>query len=250
MFLKKHKPLNNSLRNKITLSFLKFLKFKRLIISLKKKNGKNFKGRIVVRHKGGGKKFMYRIVDNLNFKYNYSYKLLGYDYCYYRTCILGLFESFNKIKKYKTLPDKFYKKDIKTTFFFKGYDLNLGDSIPLGWIPNNILIYNVESRPKSSSLFINSAGTYGKVVSHTNNYVKILLPSGKKKYFSKYSLASIGRVSNLFYKFQNYGKAGYLRNMNKRPNTKGKNMNSYDHPNGGKGLGGRPIKNFTGKIIK
>ena len=251
MLLKYYKPKNNSLRNRILLKLKIYCKFKRLFLRLKKKNGKYFNGSTLIRARGGGGFFMYPRVDNYHFKYINNFYYLGLLKSKYHTGALALIKTVSGIKKYTLAPHNLkLNKSVKTTFFYNNSIDNNGDVLPIGWIPNNTLIYNLETIPFSGSKLIKSGGAYGKILSHTNNNVKVLLPSKKKKYFSKYCLASIGRVSNLFNNFQNYGKAGYRRNLNIRPKVNGENMNSYDHPNGGKTRGGKPTKNFWGKIIK
>lgn len=251
MFLKYYKPKNNSLRNKILLRFNKYTKFKRLTLNLKKKNGKNLCGSINSKYRGGGVRFKYRVVDNYCFKYNLPFRLLGYDYCYHRNVLLGLLSTTNEIKKYIILPESTVDKNIfNVTFNFKNKVENLGDTLPIGWIPTNTLIYNLELYPGSGFKLIRSAGTYGKIIEHTNTKVKILLPSKKYFFFSKYCLAMVGRTSNMFFKFQKLGKAGYRRNLNRRPRVCGENMNACDHPNGGRTRGGKPTKNYWGIIIK
>ena len=251
MLLKKYRSRINTFRGKNLVKLSEFTKFKRLFIRLKKTNGKNFSGRITMRYRGGGIFYMYRRVDNLFTKYNVNYKLLGFDRSLYSTGLLSLVKSNNGITKYILSPANFSESnEVFTTFSFIDNNTSLGCSIPLGWIPNNTLIYNLESLPEKGSCLIKAAGVFGKVMSHSNNHVRVMLPSKKIKKFSKYCLASIGRVSNIFHKFQNYGKAGIKRNLNIRPRVCGENMNATDHPNGGRTRGGKPTKNYWGKIIK
>lgn len=235
----------------VLLKLNNYLKFKRLLKRLRKNNGRNFTGHITMKYKGGGNFYLYRKIDFFHYKYNFIYNLIGYDKSFFSTALLLLIKSNNGIYKYIIAPNNInFNKSIKITFFFQDSNFNLGDIIPVGWIPNNILIYNIEIKPSGGSKLVRAAGTFGKILSHSQKNVKILLPSKKKKIFSKFCLASIGRVSNIFSKFQNYGKAGYNINNNKRPRVNGTKMNCVDHPNGGKTRRGNPIKNFLGKIIK
>ena len=251
MFLKKYKSIINSLRNRTLLKLNNYFKFKRLTVRLKKKNGKNFLGRIVNKRMGGGYFYRYRKIDNLHYKIKNEYLLLGCDYSRYNTGLLGLLSTQTNIKKYFLLPENFNKqKYFKTTFFFQNFKNSIGHTIPLGWIPANTLIYNIETKPFNGSKLVRAGGTYAKIINHTTNYVKILLPSKKIIYLSKYCLASIGRVSNILHKFQIFSKAGIKRNLNIRPRVKGEAMNAVDHPNGGKTRGGKPTKNYWGFIIK
>jgi large subunit ribosomal protein L2 len=251
MLLQKYKPRNNSLRDKIILKLEKYSKFKRLFLRLRKQNGRNYTGRITMKYKGGGIFYKYRKIDFFSYKYNFKYNCIGFDKSLYSSALLSLMKSTLNTYKYIISPTNLVLgKEIKTTFSFNNSIDSLGDSIPIGWIPNNTLIYNLETKPFNGSKLIRSAGSYGKIIAHSKNTVKVLLPSKKIIKFSKYCLAQIGRVSNIFHKFQNYGKAGYNINLNKRPRVNGENMNPVDHPNGGRTSGGKPTKNFWGRVIK
>lgn len=184
MFLKKYKPKNNSLRDKILLILKKYLKFKRLLLRLKKNVGKNNTGHITIKYKGGGNFYKYRIIDSFFYKYNYIYKCIGFDKSRYTNSLLSLLKSEEGVVKYTISPVNLdLQKSIKTTFFFINNKDSLGNAIPVGWIPNNTLIYNLENHPFLGAKLIKSAGTFGKIISHTKNKVKILLPSKKKNSF-------------------------------------------------------------------
>lgn len=251
MFLKKIKPSTNGSRNKKLIYLKKRLKFKPLIYTLRSKNGRGIDGKIIARYKWTGLKKKYRLIDYYNVKYNFSYNLVGYELTRYTNSLLGLMQSKNNFKRYVILPDNFNEKNYMiTTFQFFNKDESLGHTIPIGWIPNNTLIYNLETKPNQGAKLIRAAGTYGKIITHTNNYVYIKLPSKKLIKVSKYCFASIGRVSNTFAKFQRLGSAGMSYKLGVRPKTLGESMNATDHPNGGRTRKGKPTKNFWGKIVK
>lgn len=251
MFIKKFKPITNGTRQKKLITLPKRLKFKPLIKYIKKKNGKNLNGRIILRYRGGGFRKKYRIVDYFNFKYNFKYSYIGLEKSKHTSAPIMLMKSENNFFKYITQPLDFdITTKINTTFAFLNKELSNGQTLPIGWIPNNTLIFNLETHPFSGAKLIRSAGVYGKIVAHNSETVNVKLPSKKIIAVSKYCFATVGRIANLFHKFQNYSKAGLIRNLNRRPRVAGEAMNACDHPMGGRTRKGKPIKNIWGKIIK
>ncbi len=250
LFLKKYKPLNNSLRFRLNINkkLLNLKKFKRLFFFKKNNSGRDNFGKISVRHKGGGLFNLHRLVDfyrlitlnGLFISYDIDKNYSGY---------LALIKYSNGIINYILAPHDLNKDNIITTSFNKDLQ-NIGITKPLGWIKNNTKIFNLEIKPKSGGIYIRSAGAFGKILSKNNSGILIKLPSKKKLYFSKYCLATIGRVSNIFHFLKIFGKAGISRKHNIRPIVRGETMNPIDHPNGGRTRGGKPRKNIWGKIIK
>lgn len=251
IFLKKIKKKTAGTRNKKNVCILNFKKFKKLTITKKRNSGHTLSGKLSIRGKGGGSISRVRLIDFFNYKYNYNYKCNGIDRIRRSTGFFCLLKSINNIYCYKLAPHDFIiNNTIRTTFFFKNLKENLGWTLPIGWIPTNTVIYNLEKYPGIGSIFIRAGGCFGKILKHYLETVLVSLPSKKKIILSKYCFANIGRVSNIFNKFIKLGKAGSSRKLNKRPKVKGEAMNAVDHPNGGKTHGGKPSKNPWGKIIK
>ena len=105
------------------------------------------------------------------------------------------------------------------------------------------VIYNLESKPNSGGKLIRAAGTFGRIINNSGGNILIRLPSKKNLYFSKFCLATIGRVSNILHFLKTLGKAGISRYLNIRPTVRGETMNPIDHPNGGRTRGGKPRRN-------
>jgi large subunit ribosomal protein L2 len=229
---------------------LNIKKFKKLFLKSKKNpSGRNKNGRITIRHKGSGIFGFCRNVDYYRTYKNDLNNFVGYDFNKKSTTPLALIKYHNGNISYILAPDNILEnQNITTTFFFN--KLLGGYSLPLGWIPNNSIIHNLELKPNFGGTYIRSAGTFGKIISHNNDDVLVQLPSKKKQYFSKYCMATIGRCSNNLHFFENYGNAGYSRRNNIRPTVRGETMNPIDHPMGGRTRGGKPTKNPWGKIIK
>lgn len=251
MFLKSFKPKNSSLRFRININkkILNLLKFKKLFFTLKNNSGRSTNGKITVRHKGSGIFNFRRKVDIYRTYSNKENSFVSYDIDKKYSSFLALFKFLNGNFNYILAPDNLKKnQNIKTTFYTTNN--NVGYSLPLGWIKNNSIVHNIEHQPELGGKYSRAAGTYSLVVHHTKDKVLIKLPSKKLKYLSKYSLATIGRVSNILHFFKNYGKAGISRYYNIRPTVRGETMNPIDHPMGGRTRGGKPTKNPWGKIIK
>lgn len=251
IFLKKFKKKTPGTRNKINVKILNFNKFKNLLHGRKNNSGHTNNGRLSVRGKGSGSKSNIRLIDFFNYKYNFNYTCSGIDRIRRSTGFFCLLKSINNIYCYKLAPHNLEPDNIiRTTFYFLNFKQNLGCTLPLGWIPANTVIYNLEKYPGLGSTLIRAGGCFGKIKTHNLETVLVSLPSKKNILLSKYCFATIGRVSNIFNKFIKLGKAGFSRRLNKRPKVKGEAMNAVDHPNGGRTHGGKPSKNPWGKIVK
>lgn len=251
MFLKVYKPINSSLRFKVSVDkkkiFLK--KFKQLFFKKRRNNsGRNNTGQITIRHKGSGNFNYIRNVDWLRL-YTSKNNFIGYDFDNKHTAFFSLIKYLNGNFKYVLAAnDLKINQQILTTFNCE-YK-KLGDTLPIGWIQNGSLICNLENKVGYGGNLIRAAGTYGVVIYHREDSVLVKLPSKQKKYFSKYCFATIGRVSNILHFLTNDGNAGTVRKKNIRPTVRGETMNPIDHPMGGRTRGGKPTKNPWGKIVK
>lgn len=221
---------------------------------LTKKGGRNNRGRITVRHQGGGHKRIYRQLD---FKYQFKdKKLISIEYDPNRSSFIGRARILeNNEDCYILLPHEVKINDIfyNATDIDEELPIHTGNSLFLKNLPIGIMLHNLEISPGKGGQFIRSAGTFGQILQKQKNYVLIQLPSGEKRLFSNNCKCTIGRVSNIMHQHQKLGKAGRNRWLNKRPSVRGVAMNPIDHPHGGgegKTSGGRPSSTPWGKITK
>lgn len=238
---------------------LKVKYYKYLKKGLNKKSGRNFRGKITVYHKGGGNKKMYRIID---FKrQNELGKVLRIEYDPNRSCFIALLYNF-KIHKYFYMlaPEGLKINDIiynyKLKDILKNKDIKIGYSMPLYNIPLNIPIHNIELNKNSGGSLVRTAGNYAFILKKDldiNGFAYIKLSNSRIKKVPLVCLATIGKLSNSYHMLFNFKKAGYMRNINRRPVVRGVAMNPIDHPHGGgegKASGGRVSVTPWGLITK
>ncbi|XBT18644.1 MAG: 50S ribosomal protein L2 [Candidatus Shikimatogenerans sp. Tcar] len=253
MNLKKFNPITPGQRFKILLNniFTKNKKYKKLLIKKKKKNGRNNQGKITVSHLGGGHKKKYRIIDFKRDKYDILGKVKTIEYDPNRNCHISLIYYIDGEKKY-ILTNKGFKINQKVLSSKKKIPINIGNSMPIKYIPNDVLISCIEKIPNKGGIYSRSAGNYSKIISKKNKYVKIKLFSNKIINILNNCMATIGIISNENHKLISLGKAGRNRWLGKRPRTRGVAMNPIDHPMGGgegKASGGHP-RNKKGLLSK
>lgn len=255
MALKKFKPVTPSLRFRVLLDKknLNNIKFKFLRIRLLDNAGRNQSGSITIRHQGGSVFSFFKRVD-FNRLYSKSCNVVDLTFDKKRTGLIALVSYSVKNTNsfsYLLAPEGITaEKSICTSFNFRGSNDSLGDTLPIGWIPNTKIVYNVEISPGSGGVFARSAGTFCKILRQKRDFVELKLPSGLITHLSPYSMASVGRVSNLNHRFEHYSYAGYFRHLGRRPSVRGEAMNAVDHPHGGKTRGGKPAMSPWGKILK
>ncbi|MCA9353256.1 50S ribosomal protein L2 [Candidatus Nomurabacteria bacterium] len=252
--MKKYKPTTPSRRQMSTVEYKKVLSgdkpTKSLVKGGKKSVGRNNQGRITTRHKGGGNKKNYRLVD---FKYNKkdipaTIKTIEYDPN--RNAFIGLAVYADGEKRYVIVPQSI--KVGEKTIVSEEAPIKPGNRLPLKNIPVGTFVYNVEIKPNGGAKLARSAGTFIQVVAHDNNYSNLKMPSTEVRKVQDKCWATIGEVSNPEYKLQNWGKAGKSRWKGIRPTVRGTAMNPVDHPYGGgegrQGRGTRRPKTKWGKI--
>ena len=254
MQLKTFKPKTPSLRNLIKLNsndLFKKPKLKFKIKSIKKKSGKNFTGKITVRHKGGGHKKKYRQINFKRFK-NDQGIVISLEYDPYRsTNIAAIYSLVSKKYYYIIAPKNLNIGDIINTG--NNVEPKNGNSLPISKIPVGCLVHNVTPKVNYKSTISRSAGTFSQLIEKTSNYGKIKLSSGIYLNLSTDCFATIGSVSNELFLLTTVGKAGRNRWLNKRPKVRGVAKNPIDHPHGGgegKTSGGRTSVTPWGKPTK
>ena len=251
--MKTYKPTTPSQRHQTTVSYRKVLTTstpeKSLTFGYKRSVGRNNQGRITTRHKGGGNKRLYRLVDFVYNKHDIPAKITSVEYDPNRSAFIGLAVYADGEKRYVVLP-----KSVKVGDKFivsEKAPLTPGNRLPLKVIPVGTFVYNIELKPKGGAKIVRSAGSFGQVVANDNGYTNIKMPSSEVRKVPENCYACIGEVSNSEYKLQNYGKAGRSRWKGIRPTVRGSAMNPVDHPYGGgegaQGRGLRRAKTLWGK---
>ena len=211
---------------------------KKLLSSLKSTGGRNNKGRISVRFRGGGAKRMYRVVDFGEKHLGETAKVVGIEYDPNRTARIALVEYENKERAYVVSPDGL--KAGEAIEYSESGEIKSGNRIKLKNIPVGTFVYNVEINPMQGGKIARSAGTGVKVLAIEGGYATLTMPSGEVRKVLAECFATIGFVSNTQHNLGVIGKAGRKRHMGKRPHVRGTAMNPVDHPHGG-GEGRAPV---------
>ena len=204
---------------------------KSLIVSLKKKGGRSNSGRITVRHRGGGVKRMYRIVDFGQERKDLKGEVIALEYDPNRTAFLALIKYENSDKRYILAPagikigDNIICSD--KTEIKKGNRMKLKNIIP------GTSVYNISLNPQAGGVIMRSAGTSAKILSHEGSHTTLKLGSKEIRKVLSECFATIGQVSNPGKRFEKIGKAGLKRRKGWRPTVRGSAMNTIDHPHGG-----------------
>tara|TARA_Y100000590_G_C15489616_1_gene927177 strand:- start:156 stop:977 length:822 start_codon:yes stop_codon:yes gene_type:complete len=216
-----------------------------------KKAGRNNSGRITSRHRGGGHKKKYRIIDFKRNKFDISGKVIRIEYDPIRTAHIALIEYEDKIKSYIIAPDKLKEGDeIKSG---EKVNVRIGNSMPLKNIPIGTVVHNVELKPGKGGQIARSAGSSVNLLAIDSGKAIIKLNSGEIKSVNENCFATIGNVSNLDNKNIKIGSAGRKRWLGFRPKVRGVAMNPIDHPHGGgegRTSGGRHPSTPWGKPTK
>ena len=193
--------------------------------------GRNNRGVITIRHRGGGHKKRYRLIDFKRNKYNVKAKVASIQYDPNRNARIALLHYIDGEKRYILQPNKLSVG----SFVVSGNDvpLTIGNSLPLSAIPLGTAIHNVELIPNRGGQIVRSAGTSAKILAKEGDFVTLRLPSKEIRLIRKECFATIGEVSNNEAILIQSGKAGRTRWLGKRPTVRGSVMNPCDHPHGG-----------------
>ncbi len=211
---------------------------KSLVKPLKKKSGRNKQGRITVRHRGGGHKKKYRVIDFKRDKQDIPAKVISVEYDPNRSAFIALVEYKDGEKRYILAPQELkVGAEIITS---EQAPLKPGNRMPLEKMPVGSFAYNIELHPGRGGKIVRSAGTGAQITATEGKYTRLILPSSEIRMVPKKAKASFGVVSNPEHRFVNQGKAGRSRWLGKRPTVRGSAMNPKDHPHGG-GEGRAPI---------
>ncbi len=211
---------------------------KSLLEPLKEKGGRNAEGRITARHKGGGHKRKYRVIDFKRDKDGIPARVAEIEYDPNRSARIALLNYADGEKRYILQPVGLKVGDIVVSG--PEADIKAGNSLPLVNIPVGTMVHNIELEPGKGGQMVRSAGTGAQLMAKENGYATLRLPSGEMRMVLDTCRATIGQVGNIEHENIKIGKAGRNRWLNKRPHVRGVAMNPVDHPHGG-GEGRAPV---------
>ncbi len=241
MSIKVFKPTTNARRNMSVTDYSELSKVapeKSLLKPLKKNSGRNSYGRITVRHRGGGNRRKYRVIDFKRTKFDVTATVKTLEYDPNRSAHIALLEYADGEKAYILAPVGLKVGD--TVVAGPSADIKPGNALPLTNIPVGTFIHNVELYPGKGGQLARAAGNAAQLMAKEGVYALLRLPSGELRNVPVQCMATVGQVGNLDHENVKIGKAGRTRHMGIRPTVRGSVMNPNDHPHGG-GEGKSPI---------
>ncbi len=234
MGIKKYNPYTPSRRQMTGLDFQEITKTepeKSLTTSLKKNAGRNNQGKITVRHRGGGSRRKYRIIDFKRNKDGIPATVVSIEYDPNRTANIALISYADGEKAYIIAPNKLKVGD--KLMNGAEAEIKIGNCLPLANIPVGTEIHNIEMYPGKGGQLVRSAGNSAQLMAKEGKYATLRLPSGEMRMVPVNCRATVGQVGNIEHGLVNIGKAGRKRHMGIRPTVRGSVMNPNDHPHGG-----------------
>jgi len=241
MAIKKFRPTTPSRRNMTMSDFAEITTdkpLKSLLRSTKRSGGRNNQGKITVRHRGGGAKQSYRIIDFKRTKDGIPAKVSTIEYDPNRSAYIALVVYSDGDKRYIIAPVGLKVGDVVVSG--ADADIKVGNTLPIINIPLGSTIHNIELQVGKGAQLVRSAGSSAQLMAKEGEYAQVRLPSGEVRYVRVNCRATIGTVSNLTHDIVNIGKAGRKRHLGFRPTVRGSVMNPNDHPHGG-GEGKSPV---------
>jgi large subunit ribosomal protein L2 len=210
-----------------------------LTVGLRKRAGRNSRGKITIRHRGGGHKRRYRQIDFKRNKFDISSRVVSIEYDPNRSARIALLQYADGERRYIIAPLGLQVGD--SVMNGPNAEIRLGNALPLSNIPLGTQVHNIELQVGRGGQLVRSAGTSAQLLSKDHpQYALLRLPSGEERYVPKDALATIGQVGNVEHGNVKLGKAGRKRHLGIRPTVRGSAMNPNDHPHGG-GEGRSPI---------
>jgi len=243
MGIKKFKPTSPGRRWMTGYSFEEITRTepeRSLLQPLKKQSGRNTYGRVTVRHRGGGMRRMYRIIDFRRDKFGIPARVDSIEYDPNRTARIALLVYADGEKRYILAPLGLKVNDVIISSRDEAVEIRPGNAMPLERMPLGTLVHNVELYPGRGGQLVRAAGAAAQVLAKEGAYVTLRMPSGEMRLIRKECMATIGQVGNLDHSNVKLGKAGRKRHMGWRPEVRGSAMTPRDHPHGG-GEGRSPI---------
>ena len=241
MSIKVYKPTSNARRSMSVTDYSELSKVapeRSLLVSLKKNSGRNSYGRITVRHRGGGQRRKYRIIDFKRDKFDIPATVVSVEYDPNRSAFIALHQYEDGEKRYILQPAGLKVGD--TVVAGTSADIKAGNALPLTNIPVGTVVHNIELYPGRGGQLARAAGNSAQLMAKEGVYALLRLPSGELRNVSANCMATVGQVGNVDHENVKVGKAGRKRHMGWRPTVRGSVMNPCDHPHGG-GEGKSPI---------
>ena len=241
MAIKSYKPTTPARRQMTVTDYTGLSKVapeKSLLEPMKKNSGRNSYGRITVRHRGGGNRTKYRVIDFKRQKTGMNAEVLTLEYDPNRSAHIALIQYEDGEKAYILAPNGLKVGDKVRAG--EDADIKPGNALPLSAIPVGTVIHNIELYPGKGAQLVRSAGNMAQLMAKENGYALVRLPSGELRNVSARCMASVGQVGNVDHENVSIGKAGRKRHLGWRPTVRGSVMNPNDHPHGG-GEGKSPI---------
>jgi large subunit ribosomal protein L2 len=244
MPVKKYRPTSPGRRFVTTMDFSDLSKVdpeKSLVEVRKKHSGRNNNGHITVRHRGGGTRKIYRIIDFKRAKDGVPAKVATVEYDPNRSCRIALLHYRDGEKRYILAPLGLRPGELVESG--PAADIKIGNALPIKNIPVGTVIHNIELRPGEGGKLVRSAGVSAQLMAKEDQYSQVRMPSGEVRRIHINCRATIGQLGNVEHENQVIGKAGRSRHLGKRPSVRGIAMNPVDHPHGGgeaRSTSGRP----------
>ena len=234
MPLKTYRPTTPSRRGAVSTTFQELTGSrpeKSLVAPLKRSGGRNSRGKITVRRRGGGAKRSYRVIDFKRDKLGVPGKVATIEYDPNRSARIALIHYADGEKRYILHPEKLKVGDRIEAG--PDAEIKIGNALPLSHIPTGTQVHNIEMQPGMGGKIVRSAGLSAQVLAKETNYTLIRLPSGEVRRILSRSMATVGEVGNADNKNVKLGKAGKKRHLGRRPSVRGSAMTPRDHPHGG-----------------
>lgn len=241
MPIKPYKPTSPGRRDASGHAFTEITKKrpeKSLTVALKKHAGRNNQGRITVRHRGGGSRRLYRIIDWKRDKHGVPARVVAIEYDPNRTARIALLQYADGEKRYILAPNGLTVG--ATVVSGPDAEIRVGNSLPLANLPTGTQVHNIELTPGRGGQLVRSAGSSAQLMAKEGDYALLRMPSGEMRRVRIECAATIGQVGNPEHSLVKLGKAGRTRHRGRRPKVRGSAMNPNDHPHGG-GEGQAPI---------
>ncbi len=236
MGIKTFNPITPTQRFKVSPDFSEISKAKpekSLVRSLRKSGGRNNRGRITMRHIGGGHKQKYRIIDFKRDKFDVEAEVIAVEYDPNRTARIALLEYPDKERKYIIWPDKLNVGDKIISASESQVDIKPGNCMKLKYMPLGTLIHNVEMVAGRGGILVRSAGSWAQVMAKDKGFAQLQMPSGEIRMVREDCRATVGQVGFIEHSSCISGKAGRTRWLGIKPTVRGGAMNPIDHPHGG-----------------
>ena len=234
MGIRKYNPTTPGLRGMTVSTFEEITcdkPEKSLTVTLKKHSGRNSRGKITVRHRGGGYRPKYRIIDFKRDKDGVPGKVATIEYDPNRSANIALINYADGEKRYIVAPNKLAVGDVIVSG--PDADIKIGNALPVANIPVGTIIHNIELKPGKGAQLVRSAGNGAQLMAKEGKFASLRLPSGEVRKVRQECRATIGEVGNIDHQNIQIGKAGRKRHMGIRPTVRGSVMNPNDHPHGG-----------------